>query len=125
ALLAAPAIVPALVRYGGFASAFLGLDRPQLASPLGVIVDPRHIGIALMPLLVVLLVAAWPPPRAVVLLVAAAVIWLAYLFAPDLGVPSRYYYVNGIDPFTVTFLVRIVAALAVGFALAGLHLAAS
>src|SRR5439155_170367 len=35
-LLASPAIVPALVRYGGFASAFLGLDRPSLTSPVSV-----------------------------------------------------------------------------------------
>ena len=116
-LLASPAIVPALVRYGGFTSTFLGLDRPQLTSPLSVLVDPIHIGVALVPLVLLTLFAAWPPPRAVVLLLAAFALCLGYLFAPDLGIPSHFYYVNGIEPFTITFLVAVVAALAGGFAL--------
>ena len=116
-LLASPAIVPALVRYGGFASAFLGLDRPQLTSPLTVLVDPRHIGVALVPVVVVSLIAFWRLRRAVILLLAALVAWMVYLFAPDLGIPSHLYYVNGIEPFTITFLVAVVAALVGGFAL--------
>jgi hypothetical protein len=116
-LLASPAIVPALVRYGGFASTFLGLDRPQLTSPLSVLVDPLHIGVALLPVLVVSLIAVWPLRRAVVLLLGALVLWLGYLFAPDLGIPSHLYYVTGIEPFTITFLVAVLAALAGGFAL--------
>jgi hypothetical protein len=116
-LLAAPAIVPPLVRYGGFASAFLGLDRTLLTSPITVLVDPLHVGIALLPIVVLSLIAMWPFRRAVVLLLGALVLWIAYLFAPDLGIPSHIYYVNGIDPFTVTFLVAIVAAVLGGLAL--------
>src|SRR5207247_1991228 len=104
-LLASPAILPAVLRYGGFASAFLGLDRPQLTSSATVLVDPRHVGVALIPLLVLATVVSWPLRRAVALLLAGLVLCLAYLFAPNLGVPSRLYYVNGIAPFTTTFLV--------------------
>jgi hypothetical protein len=117
ALLASPAIVPPLFRYGGFASAFLGLDRQLLTSPPTVLVDPRHIGVALAAIVVVSLVAAWPLRRAVVLLVGALTLWTLYLFAPSLGIPSRFYYVTGIDPFTVTFLIAVIAALVGGFAL--------
>jgi hypothetical protein len=117
ALFAAPAIVPPLVRYGGFASAFLGLDRQLLTSPATVLVDPRHIGIALVAIVAVSLVAAWPPRRAVVLLLGALLLWTVYLFAPGLGIPSHFYYVTGIDPFTITFLIALIAALAGGFAL--------
>ena len=116
-LLASPAIVPPLVRYGGFASAFLGLDRVLLTSPVTVLIDPVHIGIAVLPIVVVSLIAMWPLRRAVVLLLGALVLWVGYLFAPGLGIPSHLYYVTGIDPFTVTFLIAIVAALAGGFAL--------
>jgi len=116
-LLASPAIVPALVRYGGFASAFLGLDRPSLTSAASVLIDPRHIGVALVPIIVLSLIAAGPPRRAVVLLGGALALVTLYLFAPDLGIPTHLYYVNGIEPFTVTFLVAIVGAVLAGFAL--------
>ena len=116
-LLASPAIVPPLVRYGGFASAFLGLDRLLLTSPVTVLIDPLHVGIALLPIVVLSLIAMWPLRRAVVLLLGALLLWVGYLFAPGLGIPSHLYYVTGIDPFTVTFLIAIVAALAGGFAL--------
>src|SRR4029077_4278880 len=116
-LLAAPAIVPPLVRYGGFGSAFLGLDRLLLPSPVTVLTDPVHVGIALLPIVVLSVVAMWPLRRAVVLLLGALVLWIGYLFAPGLGIPSHLYYVTGIDPFTVTFLIAIVAGLAGGFAL--------
>lgn len=117
ALIASPAIVPPLFRYGGFASAFLGLDRQLLTSPPTVLVDPRHIGVALVVIVVLSLVAAWPPRRAVVLLLGALALWTVYLFAPGLGIPSHFYYVTGIDPFTITFLIALIAALAGGFAL--------
>jgi hypothetical protein len=116
-LLASPAIVPPLVRYGGFASAFLGLDRVLLTSPATVLVDPLHIGVALLPIVLLSLIAMGRPRRAVVLLLGALVLWVAYLFAPDLGIPSHLYYVTGIDPFTVTFLIAIIAAVLGGFAL--------
>ena len=116
-LLASPAIVPALVRYGGFASAFLGLDRPSLTSPASVLIDPRHIGVALVPIIVLSLIAAGSPRRAVVLLAGALALVTLYLFAPDLGIPTHLYYVNGIEPFTVTFLVAIVGGVLAGFAL--------
>jgi hypothetical protein len=116
-LLASPAVLPPLVRYGGFASAFLGLDRVLLTSPVTVLVDPLHVGIALLPIVVLSLIAMWPPRRAVVLLLGALVLWVGYLLAPGLGIPSHLYYVTGIDPFTVTFLIALVAALAGGFAL--------
>jgi hypothetical protein len=116
-LLASPAIVPPLIRYGGFASAFLGLDRVLLTSPLTVLVDPLHLGIALLPIAVIAMIAAWPMRRAVVLLLGALLIWVGYLFAPGLGIPSHLYYVTGIDPFTVTFLIAIIAAVLGGFAL--------
>jgi hypothetical protein len=116
-LLASPAIVPAVVRYGGFTAAFLGLDRPQLTSPLTVLVDPRHVGIAVLPVLAIGILAAWPARRVVVLLALATALWIAYLFAPSLGIPSRFYYVQGIESFTATFLVAVVGALAGGFAL--------
>ena len=117
ALLASPALLPPLVRYGGFASAFLGLDRQLLTSPLTVLVDPRHMGVALVAIVALSLAAAWPPRRAVMLLLGALVLWILYLFAPGLGIPSHFYYVTGIDPFTITFLVAVVAALVGGFAL--------
>jgi hypothetical protein len=117
ALLASPAIVPPLFRYGGFASAFLGLDRQLLTSPPAVLVDPRHVGVALAAIVLVSLVAGWQPRRAVVLLLGALALWTAYLFAPGLGIPSRVYYVTGIDPFTVTFMIAVIAALLGGFAL--------
>jgi hypothetical protein len=116
-LLASPAIVPPLVRYGGFASAFLGLDRVLLTSPLTVLVDPLHVGVALLPIVVLALIAMWPLHRAVVLLLGALLLWVGYLFAPGLGIPSHLYYVTGIDPFTVTFLIAILAAVLGGFAL--------
>jgi hypothetical protein len=105
------------VRYGGFASAFLGLDRVLLTSQPTVLVDPLHVGIALLPIVLLSLIAVWPLRRAVVLLLGALVLWMAYLFAPGLGIPSHLYYVNGIDPFTVTFIVAIVAAVLGGIAL--------
>jgi hypothetical protein len=117
ALLASPAILPPLFRYGGFASAFLGLERQLLTSPLSVLVDPLHVGVALVAVLLLTLAAAWPPGRAVVLLIGALVLWTGYLFAPGLSIPSRMYYVTGIDPFTVTFMIAVVAALVGGFAL--------
>jgi hypothetical protein len=116
-LLASPAVVPPLVRYGGFASTFLGVDKPQLTSALSVMVDPLHIGIAVVPLVIMTLIAAWPPRRAVILLLVALTAWVGYLFAPTVGIPTRFYYVTGIEPFTITFLVAVVAALAGGFAL--------
>ena len=116
-LLASPAIVPPLLRYGGFASAFLGLDRVLLTSPVTVLVDPLHIGIALLPIVVLSLIAMGRPRRAVVLLLGALLLWVGYLFAPGLGIPSHLYYVNVIDPFTVTFLIAIVAAVLGGLAL--------
>src|SRR5207237_297689 len=82
----------ALVRYGGFASAFLGLDRPSLTSPAGVLIDPRHIGVALVPIIVLSLIAAGSPRRAVVLLAGALALVTLYLFAPDLGIPTHLYY---------------------------------
>src|SRR5256714_3153396 len=51
-LLASPAIVPPLVRFGGFASAFLGLDPVLLTSPVTVLADPLHIGVRLLPIVV-------------------------------------------------------------------------
>ena len=116
-LLASPAIVPPLVRYGGFASAFLGLDRLLLTSQPTVLLDPLHVGIALLPIVVLSVIAVWPLRRAVALLVGALALWVGYLFAPSLGIPSHLYYVTGIDPFTVTFLIALIAALAGGFAL--------
>src|SRR4029077_16369806 len=84
-LLASPAIVPPLVRYGGFASAFLGLDRVLLTSPVTVLVYPLHVGIALLPIVVLSLIAMWPLRRGVVFLLGALVVWVGYLFAPGLG----------------------------------------
>ena len=115
-LLASPAILPAIVRYGGFAGAFLGLERPHLLSPLSVTVDPRHVGVAVIPLVLLGLVAGGIS-RAVALFVVALALWTAYLFAPNLGIPSHLYYVNGIEPFSVTFLVALVGAFAGGAAL--------
>src|SRR5207237_2326324 len=40
-----------------------------------------------------------------------------YLFAPDLAIRTHLYYVNGIEPFTITFLVAIVGGVLAGFAL--------
>src|SRR2546428_7333809 len=53
----------------------------------------------------------------VVLLLAALAVWVVYVFAPNLGIPSHLYYVNGIEPFSVTFLVAVVGAFAGGAAL--------
>jgi hypothetical protein len=119
-LLASPAIVPALVRYGGFAGAFLGLENPHLLSPPTVLVDPRHIGVAILPALALALLAGGRS-RMVVLLLAALAVWVVYLFAPNLGIPSHLYYVNGIEPFSITFLVAVVGALAAGAAVGALR----
>src|SRR5438105_3067184 len=90
-LLASPAIVPALVRYGGFASAFLGLDRPSLTSSASVLIDPRHIGVALVPIIVLSLIAAGSPRRAVVLLAGALTLVTLYLFAPATAAESVWF----------------------------------
>jgi hypothetical protein len=116
-LLASPAIVPAVTRYGGFAGTFLGLDRPQLTSSLAVLVDPRHIGVAVVPVAVAALMAGGGASIAVLLLLGATALCAAYVFAPTLGIPSRLYYVNGVEPFTMTFLVGLAGSLAGGFAL--------
>jgi hypothetical protein len=117
ALLASPAVVPTFLRYGGFTGAFLGLDRPQLRSAPNVLVEPLHVGFAILPILVLAIAVGGRPRRGVLLLVGAVALWLLYLFAPNLGIPSRLYYVNGIDPFSTTFFVSVVGALAGGVAL--------
>ena len=119
-LLASPAIVPALVRYGGFVGAFLGLDNPHLLSPPTVLIHPRHVGVAILPALALALLAGGRS-RMVVLLLAALAVWVAYLFAPNLGIPSHLYYVNGIEPFSITFLVAVFGALAAGSAVGALR----
>ncbi|HEV8228582.1 MAG TPA: hypothetical protein VGQ86_01385 [Candidatus Limnocylindria bacterium] len=114
ALFASPAVVPTFFRYGGFTNAFLGLERPQLPSPTTVLVDPLHVGFAVLPVLMLAIASAGRPSRGTILAVGAVAVWVLYLFAPNLGLPSRLYYVNGVDPFSTTFFVAVVGALAAG-----------
>lgn len=116
-LLGAPAIVPALTSYGGFSGRFLGVDDVQLTSPLSVLWDPTAVGFAAFALLGTGLIAGRRGGRGIVLLLAALGATVLYLFAPDFGIPTRSYYVNGIAPFSATFLVAIAASAAAGAAI--------
>lgn len=111
-LLASPAIVPALA--GGIGGRFLGTERGDLlASSPDVVWHPLHVGLAAFAVPVALVIAELTrrPLRALAAgtaLLAAAL----YVFAPNLGIPSSLYYVRGVDPFSATFVLALVGALA-------------
>src|SRR2546422_10868086 len=97
----------------GIGGTILGVDRPELgySSPIQL-VAPQFAGFAAfcIPALVVVLQLPrrfWRSLGAGLGLLGV----IAYMFAPNFHVPTRYYYINGIDPATVTYFLVIVAAL--------------
>jgi len=113
-LAAQPVTSPLTIGIGG---RILGVDRPELSITVPtMIVDPRFLGFAglTIPVLAVL-VALRRRPGAAIAGAAALLLVLAYIFAPNFGIPTRYYYVNGIDPNTVPYFLAIVGALVFAF----------
>ena len=98
----------------GLGGTILGVDRPGLGlSDPFQLIGPQFIGLAAfsIPALVVVLQLRrrfWRSLGAA----AGLLLVLAYMFAPNLRVPTRYYYINGIDPATTTYFVAIVGGLA-------------
>src|SRR5439155_11850 len=97
----------------GIGGTILGVDRPELgySSPVQLIA-PQFAGFAAfcIPTLVVLLQLPrrfWRSLGAGLGLLAI----IAYMFAPNWRVPTRYYYINGIDPATVPNFPVIVGGL--------------
>jgi hypothetical protein len=120
-LIGAPAWLPAFA--SGTGSRFFGVAHgPQVHSPIDVLWRPDHVGLALPIFLALALVASAAlrlrPPVLFLLLSALAVL---YVFAPSIGLPDSLYYVNGVDPFTVTFFVTLFGACAAAFAFAPVH----
>jgi hypothetical protein len=112
-LAAQPVTSPLTIGIGG---RILGVDRPELSITVPtMIVDPLFLGFAALtiPVLTVL-VALRRRPRAAIAGAAALLVVLAYIFAPNFGIPTRYYYINGIDPNTVPYFLAIVGALVFG-----------
>ena len=117
-LIGAPAWLPAYAT--GTGSRFFGVAHgAQVHSPIDVLWRPDYVGLAVPLFLAVALVASavlrLRPPVLFLLLSALAVL---YVFAPSIGLPDSLYYVNGIDPFTVTFFVTLFGACAAAFAFA-------
>ena len=92
----------------GLGGTILGVDRPGLGlSDPFQLIGPQFIGLAAfsIPALVVVLQLRrrfWRSLGAA----AGLLLVLAYMFAPNLRVPTRYYYINGIDPATTTYFVQ-------------------
>jgi hypothetical protein len=117
-LIGAPAWVPAFA--SGTGSRFFGVAHgAQIHSPIDVLWRPDHVGPAVPIFLGIAIVASAAfrlrPPVLFFLLSALAII---YVFAPSIGLPDSLYYVNGVDPFTVTFFVTLFGACAAAFAFA-------
>ena len=97
----------------GIGGTILGVDRPELGySSPAQLVAPQFAGFAAfsVPVLVVLLQLPrrfWRALGAGIGLLAI----IAYMFAPNWRVPTRYYYINGIDPATVPYFLVIVGGL--------------
>jgi len=97
----------------GIGGTILGVDRPELGySSPAQLVAPQFAGFAAfsIPVLVVLLQLPrrfWRALGAGIGLLAI----IAYMFAPNWRVPTRYYYINGIDPATVPYFLVIVGGL--------------
>lgn len=111
-LLAAPTILPAL-EGGVGGGTILGVVRTNLLeSAPSVLFDPLHVGLAafVVPLGLVVAEFVRRPGRA---LLGAATLGAAllYVFGPNLRLPSQYYYVNGFEPFSMTFFVALAGAL--------------
>ena len=109
-LLAAPAIVPALESDVG--GRFLGAVRTTLGpSPVDVLWSPVHVGLAAVLVPVGLIVFELRDRPRVVVPGIALLAASGYLFAPNLGIPTRFYYITGIDPFSTTFIAALVGTL--------------
>lgn len=110
ALLAAPALAPALAAGG---AGFLG-TRPNALEAIrpDMLWSPIHVGLAAFTLAVAALVLelARRPWRVLVAGAGLAAV-LLYAFAPALHVPTSWWYVSGIDPVTMTYVIALVAAL--------------
>ena len=98
----------------GVGGTILGVDRPELGySDPSELIAPQYTGFValLVPALVVVLQLRrrfWRAVGAGVGLLGV----VAYMFAPNLHVPTRYYYINGIDPATAIYFLAIVGGLA-------------
>ncbi len=117
-LIGAPAWLPAFA--SGTGSRFFGVAHgAQVHSPIDVLWRSDHVGLAVPLFLGISLVASAAlrlrPPVLFLLLSALAIL---YVFAPSIGLPDSLYYVNGVDPFTVTFFVTLFGACAAAFAFA-------
>jgi len=97
----------------GIGGTILGVDRPELGYSSAIqLVAPQFAGFAAfcVPALVVVLQLRrrfWRSLAAGLGLLGV----LAYMFAPNFHVPTRYYYINGIDPATVPYFLVIVGGL--------------
>src|SRR5437762_12535922 len=97
----------------GIGGTILGVDRPELGySSPAHLVAPPFAGFAAfsIPVLVVLVQLPRPFLRALGAGIGLLAI-IAYMFAPNWRVPTRYYYINGIDPATVPYFLVIVGGL--------------
>src|SRR5438552_17960479 len=97
----------------GIGGTILGVDRPELgySSPVQLIA-PQFSGFAAfgIPVLIVLMQLPRRFWRSLGAGLALLVV-VAYMFAPNFHVPTRYYYINGIDPATAPYFLVIVGGL--------------
>jgi len=110
-LAAQPLTSPLTIGIGG---RILGVDRPELSITLPImIVHPWFLGFAALtvPALTVFVAFLSGRRRAAIAGAVALLIVLGYIFAPNFGIPTRYYYINGIDPNTVPYFLAIVGAI--------------
>ncbi|MDE3111884.1 MAG: hypothetical protein KGK34_02975 [Chloroflexota bacterium] len=110
ALLAAPALAPAVLSGG---AGFLGQRHDHLeAVRPDMLWSPIHVGVAAFTLAVtVLVIELTRRPWRVVAAAAGLALVLLYAFAPALGIPTAVSYVAGIDPVTMTYAIALVGAL--------------
>jgi len=112
-LAAQPVTSPFTIGIGG---RIIGVDRSDVPMTVpSMIIDPQFLGFAALalPALAVLLALRRRPFAAIAGGFALLAV-LGYVFAPNLGIPTRYYYINGIDPPTVPYFLAIVGALVFG-----------
>ncbi|TMC69452.1 MAG: hypothetical protein E6J15_12785 [Chloroflexi bacterium] len=110
-LAAQPLTSPLTIGIGG---RILGVDRPELSITLPImIVHPWFLGFAALtvPALTVFVAFLSGRRRAAIAGAVALLIVLGYIFAPNFGIPTRYYYINGIDPNTVPYFLAIVGGI--------------
>src|SRR5207248_10333814 len=108
-LAAQPMTSPLTIGIGG---RILGVDRPELGTTnLTEIYDPLFLGLAALSVPLAAVVIAFRRSRRAAMLGGIALLAvLGYIFAPNVHVPTRFYYINGIDPNTVPYFLAIVGA---------------